>query len=508
MAIAITRYVDIISGVGGGAVVAQRQLIGRLFTNNNIVPPGTIVTFSGAPADMLADVGAYFGTSSSEYLRAQFYANFISKTIVAPQAISFSRWVDTPMGSMIFGVPATYALGTFTAITSGGFRLTLGGFTFTVSGVNLSGAASLAAVAADIQAAVRAESGGGTAWTSATVSYDATNKLFDLVSGTTGADTIAITAAPSGTDLAGPLGWLTGAVLCNGSGVETITQTLTDSAAISDNFGSFLFMPTLNTAQILESSTWNSAQNVKYQYCVPVTASDAAAVSAAIDNLSGSDMTLTDPTNFPNEFDEMCPMMILAATYYTQRNATQNYMFYQFDLTPKVMNDADANTYDALDVNYYGQTQTAGQLISLYQRGVMTGLPTAPTDQNTYANEQWLKSAATAAIMTLFLALPEVSANAQGRGQLLTVLQAIVNQALFNGTISVGKTLTTTQQLFITNATGDPKAWYQVQNQGYWLNVTIVQVTVNGNLEYQAVYTLIYSKNDVIRKVNGTHVLI
>ncbi len=68
----------------------------------------------------------------------------------------------------------------------------------------------------------------------------------------------------------------------------------------------------------------------------------------------------------------------------------------------------------------------------------------------------------------------------------------------------MGKTLTTLQQAFITQETNDPLAWYQVQNNGYWLDVVIVLV---GN-EYQATYTLIYSKDDVIRKVNGIHTLI
>ena len=76
------------------------------------------------------------------------------------------------------------------------------------------------------------------------------------------------------------------------------------------------------------------------------------------------------------------------------------------------------------------------------------------------------------------------------------------------GSIEVGKTLTTAQKAYIGNATGSTTAWQQVQTSGYWLNVVISQYTVDGVNQYKAVYTLIYSKNDTIRLVQGTDVLI
>ena len=88
---------------------------------------------------------------------------------------------------------------------------------------------------------------------------------------------------------------------------------------------------------------------------------------------------------------------------------------------------------------------------------------------------------------------------------IINTLQSVINQALLNGTISVNKTLSTSQQGYITSVTGDPLAWHQVQDIGYWLNCTIVQVS---NSDYEAQYILVYSKNDVINFVEGTHILI
>ncbi len=498
MAISFNRYVDITSGVGAGAGVRERDLIGRIFSTNEIIPPGTFIEFDSADA-----VLEYFGSASDEYAIASFYFGWISKNITRPEKISFGRWVDASVAPMIFGDIKTQALASYTSITAGTFSMTLGGVTNTIGPIDFSGAASLAAVAALVQTAIRSET--GAMWTAATVTYDAVRGSFNFEGGTTGNANIVV-ASGGVTDVAAQLGWLAGAVLCNGSAVQSITTTLASSAQLSDNFGSFAFIPTLTTNQIVEAAEWNDTQNNKFIYCVPVTDQNAAAISAELIDISGAAMTLNLD---PDEFAELVPMIILAATDYARRNSAVNYMFNQFELTPSVTTDADANVYDPLRVNYYGRTQTAGQFLDFYQRGTMGGLATDAVDQNVYANEIWLKDAAGASIMTLLLSLPKVSANNTGKIQLQGVLQSVIDQALFNGVISVGKPLNTTQKLFIGQITGDDLAWYQVQNNGYWYGVTFESyVTQDGRTEFKAVYTLVYSKDDAIRKVDGTHILI
>lgn len=501
MSISFTRYVDIVSGVSGSAGVATRQFIGRLFTTNPLLPAASFIEF-----DTAADVGTYFGFTSAEYLRALFYFTFVSKQIAQPKKISFSRWISAGVAPVIFGGPNVPVLATLNAITAGAFTLVMGPTSHTFTGLNFGSAGSFAAVATVLQTAIQGITAGGALWTAATVSYDATRACFDLTGGVAGAAVISITDGAS--TPAAALGWTvaTGAIFGPGAAVETITQTLTESDAASDNFGSFDFIPVLNESQVVEAATWNAGLNVKYIFCQEVQVADATTWSAAVIGLAGCALILAP---LAAEYPEMEPMMILAATDYTRRNASQNYMYQEFALTPSVTTDAGANTYDPLRVNYYGQTQTAGQQISFFQRGILMGGPTAPLDMNVYANEMWFKDAAGAAIMAAFLALTEIPANAQGRAQLITVLQSVIAQAIFNGTISVGKTLTALQQIAVTDATGDPNAWRQVQNTGWWLDVVIVQITGPDNTpEEQAQYTLVYSKNDAVRKVQGSHILI
>lgn len=507
MAISFTRYIDITSGVGAGAVVERRDLIGRLFTVNNLLPPQSFIQFEN-----IDEVGSYFGTDSDEYARAVPYFSFVSKSLTRPQKIQFARWVQTAVAPRIYGNPdQAQLLATYTAITAGSFGMTIGADVNTFTGLDFSGAASLAAVATILQTAIQTKV--GTMWTSATVTYNATRGTFDFVGGSTTAAEISVQQGVGGTPIGIILGWLPesanvngtftqGAIWAAGSAIESITDTLTDSAQASDDFGTFLFMPALSVDQIVEAATWNKAQNVKYIYCVPVITANTAAYITALEELGGTGVTLSD---FSDQYPEEIPMEILAATNYNAPNAVQNYMYQQVSgITPGVTTDSVADSLDAGRINYYGRTQSAGQFIDFYQRGVLMGIASDPLDMNVYANEIWLKDALGAALMTLLLSLNEVPANSQGRSMILSTLQSVINEALNNGVISVGKTLSNEQKMFITEITADPQAYYQVQTIGYWVNVTFVLV---GN-EYEAVYTLVYSKDDIIRKVVGSNVLI
>src|SRR5579863_6929034 len=97
MAISLTRYVSITSGVGAGTVVPTRALVARLFTANTLLPPQSFISFTTA-----SEVGSYFGFSSEEYLRAVFYFSWISKNITQPQSIQFARFVQTAVPPIIW----------------------------------------------------------------------------------------------------------------------------------------------------------------------------------------------------------------------------------------------------------------------------------------------------------------------------------------------------------------------------------------------------------------------
>jgi len=500
MAISIKKYVDITSGLGGVSVAQRRELIGRLFTNNILVPTGSFIEFDSAQ-----EVGDYFGTSSAEYLRAVFYFGFISKTVSRADKISFARWVDADSAARIFGDQQTNNLTDWQAITDGSFGLSIGGITVEVSGLDFNAAASFADVATVIQAGVQAADA-DPLFSSATVTFNAVKGSYDLVAGTSAIAVIGVSAGTTGTNIQSSMGW-SSPVLSDGALAQEPVDAFNESNSGNDNFGSFDFINAITIEQITAVAESNQTLNVKYIYCVGVLDADRATYNTALDNISGVALTLLSDT--VTEYDEMVPMIILAATDYNERNATQNYMYQFFDLTPKVSETSVSNELDAEFINYYGETQQAGKSIAFYQRGYMKGSGNEIRNQNVYGNEIWFKDAATTALLNLQLALPKVPANDTGRAQVASQLQNVpIAEGLNNGVISAGKTLDATQRAFVLSLTEDDLAYLQIESIGYWLNVEIQSEVVNGVTEFIAKYTLIYSKDDVVRAIEGRHILI
>lgn len=509
MPININYYVNITSGVGGVAQIPQRQYIPLFFDDNALIPSGSFVNFPNNN-DGAANVAEYFGVNSTEYERALFAFSWVSKSIQQVPSISFARWNSAAAAPQAFGDPAntTTTIATWNAITSGSFSLTMGSTSHTFTGLNFSAAGSLAAVATVLQTAIEAVSAGSTLWTSATVTYDATNARFIITGGATGAAVISVTAGVSN-DCAVNFGLLSpSAIFSPGAAIQTITQAFQHLVSINNNFGTFGFIATLNTTQITEAANVNAGYNNTFMYSVPATTSTVAAIQTAIGGIAGSTTTLTLDAD-TSQYEEMDPMLVAGATNYNAVNGTQNYMFQQFPgQTPSVTTDAAAATYDALGVNYYANTQDDGAIVNLYQRGVMNGGATAPAAQNTYMNEVWLKSTIQSSLMNLLLFLNKISANLTGQSQVLATVNTGIRAALNNGTISVGRTLTEEEILFINNATGDVTAWQQVQNIGYWVTTNITTTQVGGKTQYIINYTLIYAADDVVNKITGTDIQI
>lgn len=498
MAINIKRYVDITSGVGGQAAAGARELIGRVLTTSQMAPFGSVMEFSS-----LDNVGGHFGTSSPEYAFASWYFGFVSKLVTTAKKLSFARYVTADSAPQLIGTPDSPALGDFKSITDGSMSLSMGGATQELTGMDFSSASSLAAVAAAVQDKINAYSAGGALWTTAKVTF--ANGQFILTGGETGVNPIAATtAAASGTYVGVLLGWdiSSNPVVSPGADAETPAEAASRTAEISDNFGSFTFIDQLQTADFAAVAAWNKAQNVKYMFSMSVTPSGYSEAATAAEGMDGTVLTL-DPSG---QYAQFMPMAILATTDYRRINATQNYMFQQFGgVTPSVSTDKDADKYDAVRVNYYGATQTAGSQLAFYQRGQMMG---SITDIGVFCNEMWLKDALLVEFMNLLIALPKLPANRNGIAMARNVMQIVFELALDNGTFMPGKELTSTQKAYIESMTGDPEAWRDVANNGYWVNVYIEQKTSNGVTEFILKYLLIYSKGDSIRKVEGSDILI
>lgn len=513
MSIPFSKYINIASGVGGASNLGTRTLVGRIFTTNPLLSPSAILSFSGQTA--AADVGAYFGTSSDEYLRAVKYFGYVSPLIAVPSSLQFARWANADSPAAIFGDKTAKVVATLKLIVAGSLSLQFGASVIPITGINFGSIVALADVATALQTALRANA--APELTTCTVTYNALTSQFIFTASPTGVTTETMSVVQVGagiTDVAAGLGWYTstGAIYSDARVAEQPVDAFTRSVNANNNFGSFNFSKTTNAPTLPQNialATYNKTLNVAYQFHINVSPANAVTWSAALLSIGGVGLTQELPTL--NEYPEQIPMAVQAATDFTKSNGVVGYMYKQIaGVTPSVTDGPTSDATDALRINYYGNTQVNGQLVSFYQRGVLMGLATDPVDMNTYSNEQWLKSTVAAGLMSAQLSLGRIPANTQGIGIVLQVVQQQgVDPALLNGTISVGKLLNTTQKIFITQQTNDNNAWQQVQNIGYWLGCVIQSyVTTDGRTEYKAVYTLIYSKDDTIRRIDGSHQLI
>ena len=491
MSINSNKYVQITSGVGGAAAVGTRELLARIFTVNELVPTGSVLKFSD-PESVLE----YFGSESEEYKRAAFYFSFISKAITSPRNINFARWAETDTAAKIFGAQAD-TLVNLQAISAGALTVSLAGVDAAVT-VDFSLAASYADVATELQTKIQAAGGG---FAAATVTYNALKTQFNFNSNGTADGAISVTGSSTAT----AIGWGSNATFSDGVSAQTITEALSSSTELTNDFGSILFNYDLDLTieEKLEAATWNATRNNEFQYHTACLVSDAQEHFDDLGGISGVGVTVYDSEL--EEYPEMLPCALLASQDFNSNSAAANYMYTQSGLlTPTVTTTTLSNTLDAIRINYYGQTQEAGSQINFYQRGtLMDGIK-----MGVYANEQWLKSELKSDFLNMFLAQPIVGADDSGRAIALSYLSAAAQKAVNNGSFAQGKVLTNTQIQFINQVSGNQTAYREIASKGYWFDATIEQEVNEGVTEYYIAYTMIYAKRDAVDSVRGRHILI
>ena len=504
MAISQSRYVLITSAVGGSAKVSRRELIARLMTTNTKAPTKGVLEFGGGASAALKNVGAYFGTESAEYAFASKYFAWVSKQATQANKISFARYTPNATAPMLMSTASLADATAIQAVKNGSFILSMGGISATISDLDFSAASSYSAIAGVIETAIKDYSAGGELFTNATFTYD---NGFVLTGGVAGeASIVALSSAGTGTDISGMLGLnaASNPIVSAGCDAETPAEAIARIANISNNFGSFDFIGSLSTADIKALAEWNAAQNVMYVFSHAVNASNYAEVQEDVKGIEGCCLTLDKN----NDNGSYMPMVIGASIDYDRAGAATNFMFQQFPNDGvSVSDDADADKYDALKINYNGATQQAGKIISFYQRGYLQGENIV--DLGVYYNEMWLKDAFVTEFMNLLLAVNQLPANENGSSTARGVMIPVIEQAKLNGVISVGKDLTSTQKAYIGQLTGDADAWREVEQNGCYLTVTVESYIDESKVQaYRFKYLLVYAKGDSIRMVTGDNVLI
>ncbi|MDC9591179.1 DUF3383 domain-containing protein [Xenorhabdus sp. XENO-10] len=495
MPIKQTRYVDIASAVIGASSVPMRKLTGRIFSTNPKIPAGKVLEFASGQVDDL------LGSDSLEAKFARQYFSYVSPAPVSkPKELQIAAYEPIGRAPAIYGTKAA-PLEELKALVDGTITVTIGGITKTFPDIDLSKATSYADIASVVQAKLNADK--TPPFANAYLIFNAMDSAFVLTGGVQEKADINVIYSVL-TDAMG----LSAGARSAGNAAQSPLEAFITAEKVSDSFGSATFLTDMSLQPAIELAQYVAGENVKYQLHLNVTADNAEDYSAALMGTASTGLNLkTDD----NAFVQALPMAIMAATDYDRTNATTNYMFRQFGVTfpSQISADLEADRFDKLRVNYYGETAVAGSQIRFYQRGFLCGGASHPLDMSVHANEQWLKAHITQQWFSLLMATRGVPANKDGEARAMAVIAGAVTRALNNGTILPGKTLTDVQKIAIADASGDDLVWHDVQDKGYWYNAHIVENTGKSGLpEHVMKYVLIYGKGDWVRKVEGSHNLV
>lgn len=283
---------------------------------------------------------------------------------------------------------------------------------------------------------------------------------------------------------------------------DTPKDAFDKAIGATDNFGSFTFLGDDFELAALKT-VYDANQGLNFQFLavhgeeIAENSSDHVTNATTLGEIEG--------THFVIGADMYCaamPMAIAASVRYTPESAATCFMYKTFPSeTPCVSDDT---TYDLLvgkNINFYGQTQVNGRMLSFYMPGFnLDGVDTA-----VYMNEVWLKSRVVTNFFNLMKSVERVPANYVGEAMITSsVVMPAVNDALSNGVIMPGKELSDEVRAVIYQYTGDEDAVNNILVDGYWYSIRIEPDGEN----YKAIYQLVYSKGDSVRFVDGSHTLV
>ena len=482
MTIPVSNIVNIIPSVvstGGTSL----QLNGVIVDQSPNIPQGGILPFAS-----LSAVGAFFGTSSTQYSLASIYFAGYTNCTQYPSTLFFAPYNAAAVSAWVAGGSmAGVTLATVKAIT-GTLSVTIDGTAKSAASLNLSAATSFTNAATLIGTALTLSGGQVCTW-------DAVRSRFQITSGTTGASTSTITYV-SGTAAASlMLTQATGATLSQGGDISTPTSVMNNVIANTQNWAGFMTSFEPDTATKILFAVWVQTQNKKYFYAawdsdvLAATANASAtfgsqAVAAQYEGvmpIGGETVAATAAGVSLATLVMNTAAFVLAVAGsidFSRANARITSAFKsQAGFTPTATTSTGSTNLIGNGYNYYGSYATANQAFQFLYPGSVTGTWKwfdAYVDQ-IYYNSQFQLS-----LITLLTGIGSVPYNAPGRELIRAALKDPITSMLNFGAARAGVALSALQIAQVNTAAGlaiDSTLYAQ----GYYLQILDPTAQVRGN---------------------------
>lgn len=461
MAIPASRIANVVPSVLAAAGSAL-DLNGLILSENAAIPSGTLMPFSTA-----ADVGAFFGLTSTEYLMSQIYFEGQNGATTTPGKLYFGAYSATPTAAFLrSGSLAGMSLTQLQAL-SGTLTVTIDGTPNTSASINLSSASSFTAAAATIEAAFTSPD--------FTVDFDTQLSAFVFTSNTTGTSSTAAYAT-TGTLATGlNLTQATGAVISQGAVASTPATAMPVFAAAAGDWAGFstTWEPVLADKEAF--SAWTAVQGRRYFYAGydtdvnALTAGNtqtwlAAVIAANEDGTIG----IWSANDAEGALEAAAVLGWAASLNFTQTNGRTTLAERSFSgLTPTVTTSAAASALEANGYNYYGDFATSSTQWQFFYNGSITG---QYDWADSYVCQIKLNADLQDAMMNLLTSVNSIPYNAAGYALIHAALADPINAALNFGTIRTGITLSASQVQELYNAVGADVS-QALNASGYYLDI-------------------------------------
>lgn len=444
MAIPASRIASVIPSVLSAAGSAL-DLNGLILSQNASIPIGAMLPFESA-----ADVGSFFGLTSTEYLMAEIYFQGPNGATTTPGKLYFGAYAEAAVGAWLrSGSLASMALTQLQALT-GTLTVTIDGTPNTSASINLSGASSFSAAAATIEAAFTSPD--------FAVTWNAQISAFVFTSSTTGAASTATYA--TGTLAAGlNLTQATGAVISQGSDAATPGTAMPVFAAAAGDWAGFSTTWEPITADKEAFSAWTGLQGRRYFYAGydtdvnALTAGNTQTWLYAVQQANEDGTIAIWAANDAEGALEAAAVLSWAASLnFIMANGRSTLAERSFSgLTPTVTSNANAAALEANGYNYYGDFATSSTQWQFFYKGQITG---QYEWADSYVCQIKLNADLQDAMMNLLTAVGSIPYNAQGYSLIHAALADPITAAANFGTIRTGVTLSASQVQDLYNAIG------------------------------------------------------
>lgn len=460
MAIPAKRIANVIPSVLSASGSAL-DLNGLILSQYAQIPTGSLLPFEDA-----ADVGSFFGLTSTEYTMAQVYFQGPNGATTTPGKLYFGAYSTTAVAAWLrSGSLASMTLTQLQALT-GTLTITINGTVETSASIVLSGASSFAAAAATIQAAFTSPN--------FTVSYNAQLSAFVFISSTTGASSTATYATGALADGLN-LTRATGAVLSQGAAASTPATSMPVYATAAGDWAGFTTAWEPVMSDKLAFSQWTSLQNRRYFYAgydTDVNALTAGSTETWLSQVIAANQDGTIGLWCANDAEaamEAAAVLGWAASLnFIQTNGRSTLAERSFSgLTPTVTADAQAGALQTNGYNYYGDFATSSTQWLFFYPGSITG---EYHWADSYVSQIKLNADLQDAMMSLLTSVGSIPYNAAGYALINAALMDPITAAINFGTIRTGVTLSALQKQDLYNAVGVDVS-QPLNASGYYLDI-------------------------------------